>query len=335
VNKELVQRSKLCNDNILEGTAICLGYILIGFTEPLAIVAYVLRAFRLRRIFDAQTYYFREERKPTEMIESLREGRIIKILAFSVASTVAAYLTTALCLMFVPPTGATKLYLLPTIDTGAFTEGAIDISQQEAQKNFNQGMTISLYFLICYSLIEGLTFLVAMHSVRNFNEDFNLFDEMKKYASCWLVFTNLILFVYVQGSYSGFLSLMQINRYKTCLYTLRSLAAVAICAIPPLVETYKDASFFPIPPSRDSIESVDMVLHIPIAIDFFYDYLKNRHNPDGIHAFALYIDLRLYDGLCLEATSNVEDVVEMAQKIKEEYLDPKGEYYVELEPSLR
>lgn len=132
------------------------------------------------------------------------------------------------------------------------------------------------------------------------------------------------------------------NRVKTYLYILRSVCAVTICGVPPLMETYKDASFFPIPPSRDSIESVDMVLHIPVAIDFFYDYLKNRHNPDGIHAFALYIDLRIYDGLCLnteeegeEEGNNRDEILQMAQKIKQEYLDEDGDYYVELDPHLR
>ena len=140
----------------------------------------------------------------------------------------------------------------------------------------------------------------------------------------------------VQGSYSGFFSLLQLNRYKTVLYIVRSLVAVSICAIPPLVESYRDASsFFPIPPNRESIESVDMVLHIPVAIDFFYDYLKNRHNPDGIHAFALYIDLRLYDGICLDPESDIDDILEMAQKIKIEYLDDGAEYQVDLDPFLR
>lgn len=55
-------------------------------------------------------------------------------------------------------------------------------------------MTISFYFLILYSFGEGLTFLLALQKVRNFNEDFNLFDEIKRYAIAWLFFTNLILF---------------------------------------------------------------------------------------------------------------------------------------------
>ena len=49
----------LCAHNILLVVSLCLGYMMIGFTEPLAIVAYVLRAFRLRRIFDAQITYFK------------------------------------------------------------------------------------------------------------------------------------------------------------------------------------------------------------------------------------------------------------------------------------
>ena len=102
------------------------------------------------------------------------------------------------------------------------------------------------------------------------------------------------------------------NRIKTVLYILRSLTAVTICAVPPLIETYRDASFFPIPPNRESIETVDMVLHIPVAINFFYDYLQNRHNPDGIHAFALYIDLRLYDGLCQNEESRRDEIILMA-----------------------
>jgi len=79
-----------------------------------------------------------------------------------------------------------------------------------------------------------------------------------------------------------------------------------------------------------------MVLHIPVAIDFFYDYLKYRHNPEGIHAFALYIDLRLYDGICLdEDNDNFRDIIEMAEKIKLEYLDDNAEFQVDLEPHVK
>ena len=58
INKVSVDKSEMCDHNILLVVSLCLGYMMIGFTEPLAIVAYVLRAFRLRRIFDAQLCYF-------------------------------------------------------------------------------------------------------------------------------------------------------------------------------------------------------------------------------------------------------------------------------------
>ena len=91
--------------------------MLIGFTEPLAIISYVLRAFRLRRIYDAQLTYFREERKPVELIERFRETRLIIVTAFTVGVITIIYLITALCLMFIPADGVSKLWLLPSIDS--------------------------------------------------------------------------------------------------------------------------------------------------------------------------------------------------------------------------
>ena len=114
-------------------------------------------------------------------------------------------------------------------------------------------MAISLYYLMCFYFIEGIVFLWAMHRVKDFKEDFNLLNEFKWYTLSWVFFNNLILFVTIQGSYSSFLTLQEINRFKTVLYIARSLVAVSICAIRPLFETYQDASFFPIPPNRESI----------------------------------------------------------------------------------
>ena len=46
-------QTNICKFGVLEMFALCFGYIMIAFTEPLAIISYVLRAFRLRRIYDA------------------------------------------------------------------------------------------------------------------------------------------------------------------------------------------------------------------------------------------------------------------------------------------
>jgi hypothetical protein len=59
----------------------------------------------------------------------------------------------------------------------------------------------------------------------------------------------------------------------------RSVLLSAYCGLWPLSEALKnkDDLFFPIPPNRECIESVDMVLHIPIAVDYFYNYLQSRN----------------------------------------------------------
>lgn len=52
-----------------------------------------------------------------------------------------------------------------------------------------------------------------------------------------------------------------------------------LVALKPLYESRprrdddEEAIFFAIPPNRECIETVDMVLHIPIAVDYFYSFL--------------------------------------------------------------
>lgn len=90
---------------------------MIGFTEPLSIISYVLRAFRLRRIFDAQETYLKEDRKPVELIEKFKENRLIKIVAMSVGIITALYLISAILLAFLP--NSSMLNLLPSVDTSS------------------------------------------------------------------------------------------------------------------------------------------------------------------------------------------------------------------------
>jgi ABC-type microcin C transport system permease subunit YejE len=57
----------------------------------------------------------------------------------------------------------------------------------------------------------------------------------------------------------------------------RSFLASFFTAAYPLYQSYSDDIFFPIPPNRECIETVDFVLHIPVAVDYFYNYLQSRH----------------------------------------------------------
>lgn len=126
------------------------------------------------------------------------------------------------------------------------------------------------------ALVETVTFVITMNMVKTIKQEFSMLSEIYFYAASWLIFTNLILFIHIQGSYSGWLSLTQQNRIRTYLMITRSLVAVCIAVMPPLVSSYKDEFFFPIPPNRECIEQVDTLLHVPVAVDAFYDFLVSR-----------------------------------------------------------
>lgn len=68
---------------------------------------------------------------------------------------------------------------------------------------------------------------------------------------------------------------MTLYRLMFWLLLVRSLSVCCLTVLVPLITTLglNEEVFFPIPPNRECIESVDMVLHIPIAVDYFYNYL--------------------------------------------------------------
>lgn len=126
----------------------------------------------------------------------------------------------------------------------------------------------------------------------------------------------MALFIVVQGLAGGW-QIEQLVYYRIVFWLLivRSILVSFGCSLMPLLETKRSgeddgAHFYPIPPNRECIESVDMVLHIPIAVDYFYSYLQSRHeqlkDKQAIHLIALYIDLRLYDKACTENLSDDE-----------------------------
>jgi hypothetical protein len=49
------------------------------------------------------------------------------------------------------------------------------------------------------------------------------------------------------------------------------------------------------PAAESTIDSLELVLHVPIAIDYFYEYLSKRENPLNFRLLALYMDIRCYD----------------------------------------
>jgi hypothetical protein len=87
------------------------------------------------------------------------------------------------------------------------------------------------------------------------------------------------------------------------LIFIRQISIAMIAIAWPLYNSRDgETAMLPILPNREVIESVDMVLHVPLAVDFFYNYLIARHeklkDKQAVNCIALYIDLRLYDQAC-------------------------------------
>ena len=108
-----------------------------------------------------------------------------------------------------------------------------------------------------------------------------MLSELQLFTGIWIGLTDVTLFLLIQGVASQWFSEIILYRISFTLLVLRTVLVALISSVLPLWETRRigeeEGIFFPIPPNRECIESVDMVLHIPIAVDCFYAYLRSRH----------------------------------------------------------
>jgi hypothetical protein len=75
-------------------------------------------------------------------------------------------------------------------------------------------------------------------------------------------FATIGFFIYVSEAYNW--------EWVSFIMVFRSVGVILISAVHPLYMTYKGSYFILLPPNQESIESLDMVLHIPIASEYFY-----------------------------------------------------------------
>lgn len=86
-----------------------------------------------------------------------------------------------------------------------------------------------------------------------------------------------------------------------------------------------------LPPNQESIETLNMVLQIPIATDFFDDYLREvglNEDENAVYYFSLYVDLVGFDRA---ASAGVDPalLLQKALQIRSDYLDPEGPYFID------
>ena len=68
------------------------------------------------------------------------------------------------------------------------------------------------------------------------------------------------------------------------------------------------------------------MLHIPIAIDRFFDYLAQNFPPEATKCFALFFDLRLYDHECDAEEIDDDKALAFAKDIYDRYLAEGSEH---------
>lgn len=70
------------------------GIMIVGFSEPLAIIPYLLRALRVKKLFDAREIYCDTDKMPRKFICMWRENNLIKkflLVLFVVSSLLMVF----------------------------------------------------------------------------------------------------------------------------------------------------------------------------------------------------------------------------------------------------
>lgn len=129
---------------------------------------------------------------------------------------------------------------------------------------------------------------------RHIQKDFSIRVELMCVLAVWLMCNSFSVGFFV------FFENLNITDASEFILLFRSLLTILIVVTPPLYYMFK-GTYIPIPPNRENIEQLDMVLHIPIAAEFFFNYLEEDSNvPCAPIYFALYADLRFYDKACAD-----------------------------------
>lgn len=84
----------------------------------------------------------------------------------------------------------------------------------------------------------------------------------------WLICNSMHVGMYI------FVENLNITLVSESFLLLRAILTIVGVVVPPIYQTIKGNTYIPIPPPRENIEQIDMVLHIPIAAEFFFNYLE-------------------------------------------------------------
>ena len=133
--------------------------------------------------------------------------------------------------------------------------------------------------------------------MRMIKREYTISGELKLVTLMWILCGSIINGVFI---YRKEMAIDHETSILIAKYTLitRCVFLTMISVIPQIYQSYRGKIFIPIPPNKGCIETLDFVLNIPIATEYFYEYLDNQANSEPATFFTLYTDLRHYDKMC-------------------------------------
>jgi hypothetical protein len=186
---------------------------------------------------------------------------------------------------------------------------------------------------VVINFLGNLFFVTCIYKLRNIKKEFNIRVELITTFLAWFISTQATMGLVIYQP-------QNILDWLYLIFVGRSLLIVVLSGTRPLFQTiYKQEGsnrFILLPPNQESIESLDMVLQIPIATDYFYEYLNvigSKEDEYSIFYFSLYADLRKFDRAVSQGY-DTQILIQQALVIKQDYLDAEGDYFVEVRPEV-
>jgi hypothetical protein len=124
---------------------------------------------------------------------------------------------------------------------------------------------------VVINFLGNMFFVTCIYKLRGIKKEFNIRVELITTFLAWFISTQTTMALVIYQP-------QKIIDWLYLIFVGRSLLIVVLSGTRPLFQTiYKQEGsnrFILLPPNQESIESLDMVLQIPIATDYFYEYLN-------------------------------------------------------------
>ena len=195
-------------------------------------------------------------------------------------------------------------------------------SGNEGFQIYNQHLNVSIVFISALYFAENAVLMTCIYLLRRIQKDFNIINELMVVLVNWFLMgyisQGLIIMIGSNNNTHNGGKDSEMIFYSSLVLIVRSLISIGANSVVPIYQTLYGQQYYPIPPSIDGLDRLDVILHIPIACDAFYYYLEELRDEVSTILFCLYADLRNYDRACMEESN--DEKYKQANLIYESYL---------------